>query len=34
MYSTKKMSTIVRLGTKLLKLHLLDITSCGMKLWK
>jgi len=26
------MSTIARLGTKLLKLHLLDITSCGMKL--
>jgi len=26
------MSTIARLGTKLLKLHLLDITSCGMVL--
>jgi len=28
------MSTIARLGTKLLKLHLLDITSCVIKLWK
>jgi len=34
LYSTKKMPTIARLGTKLLKLHLLDITSYGMKLWK